>query len=104
MLAKKYRLSKSQIERLYKRGKSFREDFLLVRFVCNNIDHGRFAVIVPKVVAAKASDRNRLKRKTFALIEKIKPLRNIDIGLTFKAKVEEAKIEPALLKILARMS
>jgi len=42
---------------------------LTIKAAVNDLTHPRFAVIVPKKVAKSAVTRNRLKRKTMALIE-----------------------------------
>ena len=99
MLKKTFRLNKSSIERIYKRGKTFREGSFLVRFLTNNTDHSRFAVIISKAILPKASARNRLRRMTYIAIEKQKYLKNTDIALTYKRVIEEDKIEGELNKI-----
>lgn len=99
MLKKTFRLNKSSIERIYKKGRSFKEGVFLVRYLSNNTDHPRFAVIISKAILPKASARNRLRRMTYIAIEKQKYLKNTDIALTFKRVIEEDKIEGELNKI-----
>jgi len=107
MLSKKFRLSKQDIERVYKRGKTFRDSFLVIRFLPNNSGHYRFATVIPKKVALKATQRNRLKRKTFAFLEEILKevkIGNFDIILSFKTIPEEQSIKPVLSKILEKFT
>ena len=61
-LAKKHRLPKKDISRLFKRGKTVRNSFFFIRFLKNNSNCLRVAVIVPAKTAKKATTRNRIKR------------------------------------------
>ena len=61
-LARKYRLSKKDIERVFKRGKTVKSSFLFIRFLENNLSYARVAAIVSSKILKKAVDRNRLKR------------------------------------------
>jgi len=102
MLASAFRLNKQNIERVYKRGRTFRENFFQVRFLRNNIEHGRFAVVIPKKIAAKATKRSRLKSKTFVLLEEIlkeHKIASFDIILSFKQMPDEQSIKPVLSKV-----
>ena len=103
MLPKSHRLNKKDINRLYKKGKVFKEDFLVLRVNSNFTDHFRAAVIIPKAVANKATVRNRLKRKTMTILApfKLEP-KNIDLALFFKKEPREEEIQPALIKILTK--
>ena len=107
MLHRSFRLQKQDIARIYKKGRSFREDFLFCRILANRASNSRFAVVIPKSVAAKATDRNRLKRKTHTILaELIKisiPLNYYDIMLTYKAVPDEVKIEPVLKHIFQKI-
>ncbi|MBI2670278.1 MAG: ribonuclease P protein component [Candidatus Yanofskybacteria bacterium] len=61
-LAKKYRLPRKDINRLFKHGKTVRNSFFFIKFLKNNIDFLRIAIIIPVKVAKKATARNRIKR------------------------------------------
>jgi ribonuclease P protein component len=107
MLSKEFRLNKQNIESVYKKGRTFRENFFQVRFLRNNTEHWRFAIVIPKKIAAKATKRSRLKSKTFALLEEIlkeNKIASYDIILSFKQLPDENDIKPALPKVLARIS
>lgn len=105
MLAKSYRLRKFEVERLYKKGRTFRQDFVLVRFAPNRAGHARFAVVIPKKVLARATDRNRLKRQIFQVLASEKALwqdKNLDISLALRQPTQE--INPVLKQILTKIS
>jgi ribonuclease P protein component len=62
MLPKKYRLSKNDIEKVFKVKKRFQGNFLLLKIKPNSLPFSRFSVIVPISVSKKSSQRNRIKR------------------------------------------
>lgn len=61
-LAKKNRLSKKDIDRLFKQGKTVRNSFFFIRFLKNNTGYLRTAIIVSAKTTKKATLRNRIKR------------------------------------------
>ena len=61
-LAKKYRLPKKEIDRLFKQGKTVQNSFFFIRFLKNDASCLRVAAIVPAKIAKKAITRNRIKR------------------------------------------
>jgi len=64
MLSKTNRLRKERdFENLFKRGKSFKKDFLILRVVQNNLGDSRFGFIVSQKVSKKAVLRNKIKRR-----------------------------------------
>jgi ribonuclease P protein component len=70
MLSSENRLKKKKdIERVFKKGKTFKDDFFVLRTVENNSNNCRFAFIVPKKVSNKASDRNKIKRRAREIIK-----------------------------------
>lgn len=69
MLTKPHRLTKKkEFERVFKKGKGFKEDFLFLRFVQNNAKKSRFAIVVSRKVSKNASTRNKIKRRIRAII------------------------------------
>ncbi len=69
MLSKANRLgNKKDIERVFKKGKGFKEDFLILKIVKNNLDRTRFTFIVSKKISTKASLRNKIRRKLSELV------------------------------------
>lgn len=66
MLHKENRLHKREVEIVFKKGKSIKEGFLILKFIENQKkEHKRprFSVIVPVKVSKKVSKRNRIKRQ-----------------------------------------
>ena len=63
MLPKKNRLSKNnEFRNLFKKGKSFKNDCLLIRLLPNKKDFNRFGFIVSLKISKKAVVRNKIKR------------------------------------------
>lgn len=67
-LARKYRLAKKCLDRVFKQGKTVKGSFFFMKFLKNDLGYVRIAVIVPVRVSKKATVRNHIKR---AIIEKI---------------------------------
>ena len=64
MLAKINRLRKeTDFEKLFKKGKSFKNGFLILKIAENNLEESRFAFIVSQKVSKKATLRNKIKRR-----------------------------------------
>lgn len=64
MLSKNNRLQKEKdIERVLKKGKGFKEDFLILKTLKNNLNKTRFGFIVSQKISKKANIRNKVKRK-----------------------------------------
>lgn len=81
MLSKTYCLKrKKDFEKILKEGKGFKEDFLVLKFVKNNLKNSRFGIIVSQKISKKATIRNKIKRRIRALIySKLPKIReNID--------------------------
>lgn len=96
MISKKYRLKKTDIERIYKKGtRKFQQPFL-VRILTNRTTHNRYAVVIPKAVVAKAVDRNRLRRLIYDFIYKANLQGNTDYIISLKQKTDEAGIDKTL--------
>ncbi len=75
MLEQKYRIRKKKdIEKIFKKGKNLKQDFLILKSLANNLGFSRFGFIVSQKVSKKASIRNKIKRKLRESIRlKIKP-------------------------------
>lgn len=69
MLARPNRLKKKEeFQRVFKKGKGAKEDFLLLKFAPNNTKENRYGVIVSQKVSKKATARNKIKRRIRAVI------------------------------------
>jgi ribonuclease P protein component len=80
MLAKENRLRKTKdFEKVFKKGKAYKEDFLFIKIIENDLEESRFGFVVSKKFSKKALDRNKIKRQLRGLI-KLK-LSNVKKGL-----------------------
>lgn len=64
MLAKQTRLTKKRdFERIYRKGKTVKNDFLILKTAPNNLTINRFAFVVSQKISKKAIVRNKIKRR-----------------------------------------
>ena len=69
MLLKGNRLkNKKDFERIFKQGKGFKQDFLFLKIIENNLEKTRFGFIVSKKISKKAVTRNKIKRQLREII------------------------------------
>lgn len=69
MLPKANRLKKKKdFERVFKKGKGYKEDFLYLKVVKNNLKNSRFGFAVSKKISKKATIRNQTKRRLRELV------------------------------------
>lgn len=70
MLPQINRLKKDKdFERVFKKGKGFKEDFLYLKIVKNNLKNSRFGFVVSNKISKKAVVRNKVKRRLRNLVE-----------------------------------
>jgi len=108
MLIKRNRLCKKKdFERVFKKGKGLKEDFLILKMAKNNLSQSRFGFIVGTKISKKAVLRNKLKRRLRELvrgkIEKIK--KGFDIVFITQPGLENRdfwELEEILNKIFNR--
>ena len=80
MLPKINRLKKKKdFEKILEKGKGYKEDFLYIKVIGNNLKNSRFGFIVSKKFSKKAVVRNKIRRRLRGLI-KIK-LSNLKKGI-----------------------
>jgi ribonuclease P protein component len=72
MLPKKRRLSSAEVRDVIARGKSVRGTVLSLKYVVNK-GFFRAAVVVPKSVAKRAVDRNRVRRALYRTLANLPP-------------------------------
>jgi ribonuclease P protein component len=71
VLPKKNRLKKKKdFENVFKHGKSFKSEFLTLRFKQGELENSRFGFIVSNKVSKKAVVRNRTRRRLQSAAEK----------------------------------
>ncbi len=64
MLSKKNRLKKKKdFERVFKKGRGFKQGFLYLKILENNLKESRLGFVVGKNVSKRAVDRNKIKRR-----------------------------------------
>lgn len=70
MLPQKNRLrKKKEIDNVFKNGKGFKEDFLILKIKKNRLKNSRFAFIVSRKVSKKANVRNKIRRRLRELVK-----------------------------------
>lgn len=102
MLPSSYRLTKQDVQRVFKKGRGFSGAFLRIKFLTNRTDHPRFSITCSNKVAPKAVTRNRLRRKTYTFLAEILPKNNMDIAINYQKLPEETQIKLALLDIFKK--
>jgi ribonuclease P protein component len=108
MLAKINRLTKKKdIERVFKKGKGFKEDFLILKTLNNNLNESRFGFIVSQKISKKANLRNKLRRRLRELVRtKLKRIKtgrdNLVIALPGLEKKDFWEIEESLNKLFLK--
>ncbi|TSC95016.1 MAG: ribonuclease P protein component [Parcubacteria group bacterium Licking1014_1] len=107
MIGTKNRLRKKRdFEAVFKKGRSFKESFLILRTAKNNLEPSRFGFIVSQKVSKKAVVRNKIKRRLReAVMSNIKNIKKgIDIvlialpGIESKTYSETKEILSGLFK------
>lgn len=73
MAKKNIKISKKKdFDNIFKKGKLSKGSFLILRFLKNNENIIRFAIIVSKKVSLKAVNRNKIRRRMSEAIKKYK--------------------------------
>ena len=86
MLPKQHRLKKKKdFEKVFKEGKGLKEDFLILKFMKNNLKNSRFGIMVSQKISKKAFIRNKIKRRIKALIHLKLPKIKESLDLVFIA-------------------
>jgi len=91
MLARENRLNKKDFENVFRKSRTLKEDFLILKVAKNNLNQTRFGFVVSQKISKKANVRNKVKRRLRELvglkIEKIK--KGIDIVLISLPGIEK---------------
>jgi len=110
MLSKKNRLNKKRdFENVFRKGKSFKEDLLLLKITEGKTSQSRFGLIVSKKISKKATIRNKLKRRISELVGKeIKNLpKSMDIVIVTFPGIEKKdflEIEKIIKKLFKKVT
>jgi ribonuclease P protein component len=108
MLSEKNRLkNKKDFDRVFKKGKGFREDFLFLKHASNQLANSRLGIVVSQKISKKAVLRNRIKRRIRAVVSRKLP--KIKKGTDFilvaipgLEKKDFREIETALTNVLKK--
>ena len=106
MLARINRLKNTKdINRVFKEGKGRKEGFLFLKLAKNDLGITRFAFIVSRKTAGKATARNKIKRRLREAVRKILPRMKagFDVVVVVQKEIENKKfqeIEKLLWKLL----
>lgn len=106
MLSLKHRLKKrTDIERVFKKGKVFKSSFFILRTIKSENNFCRFAFIVPKKVSSKANVRNKIKRRIREVVKEkmekeFSPSDNVIIALPGSEKENFPEIKNSVEKLL----
>jgi ribonuclease P protein component len=78
MLSKVNRITKKKdFEAIFKKGKIFKEGFLILRIFPNSLNVARTAFVVSQKVSKKAVVRNKIRRRAVSLIRpKLQEIKN----------------------------
>ena len=96
MLPSKNRLKKKkQFKKVFTDGKSFKNEFLVLKINKNGLDYNRFGFIVSKKVSKKAVKRNQVKRRLREIVKKemTKIKQGFDVILISLAGIEEKNFQ-----------
>ncbi len=109
MLSAKNRLHNRQdIEKVFRQGRGTHGQFLSVKFLPNNLNHSRFAIIVSKKVSSNAVERNRIKRQVREILRlNLKEIKTgLDIVLICYPTIlgkKQNEIKEKLLDVLSKI-
>lgn len=71
MLSKQHRLQRNKdFELVFKKGKTFGNDFLFLKLLRNDLKINRFGFIIGKKISKKSTTRNKIKRRLREIIRK----------------------------------
>lgn len=87
MLAKKYRLSgEKRFKEIYRNSRYFFTPLFNIRYLKNNQESPRFAVVVSAKVSKKATQRNKIRRQLLEIIREGLPGFNNNYDYIIKVK------------------
>jgi len=62
--------AKKDFERILKEGESYKEDFLFLKMIKNNLKESRFGFIISQKISKKATLRNKVRRRLREIIKR----------------------------------
>jgi len=109
MFLKQNRLKrKKDFERIFKKGKSVKQDLFLVKYMENGLELPRIGIVISKKVCPRAVERNLIKRRMREIIRKrIEQLGSKDIVIIalsgINKNIEFSKLENIIDNILEKL-
>ena len=74
MLPKINKLKKERdFGELFKKGRSFKNNFLILKIIQNNSQENHFGFIISKKVSKKAVVRNKIRRRVYSAVHNLMP-------------------------------
>lgn len=71
MFQKNYRIKKKKdFEIIFKKGKSFKNNLFILKFINNDLGYNRFGFVVSQKVSKKATVRNKVRRRLVEVVKK----------------------------------
>lgn len=68
MLKKDFRLTKKEFSEIFKKGRAFQFADFVIKYAPSSLPHSRFAISCGLKVSKKATQRNLLRRRLYAII------------------------------------
>ena len=86
MISQNYRLRRWNIEKILKKGASYKSELFIVKYLENKLAHSRFSVTMSRKFEKLATVRNKKKRQVYEAIrnlikEENAPAKNVDMVL-----------------------
>ncbi len=107
MLPKKRRIQRSDFGQILKTGKSVSSSFVSLKYGRVALPQSSFSVVVSKAVSKKAVERNKLRRRIYSIITKLKNRVTPGYQAAFFVKKEAAalsfkKLEQEISALLSK--
>ena len=68
MLTKDFRLTKKEFSEVFKKGRTFQFADFVIKYTPSSLPHSRFAISCGLKISKKATQRNLLRRRLYAII------------------------------------
>ncbi len=91
MLPKKRRIKKKKdFDDIFKKGKTIKNAFFIIKIKSNELSFSRFAFIAPSKIFKKATERNEIKRRVVEAIKSVSVLDGYDVVVLIKEDVKRS--------------
>jgi len=91
MLPQDQRLTKKpDFVLIFKKGRRLASKYILIRYIYNDLEYSKWAVVASLKVSKKAVERNLLKRRVRRVITNIKPQKSINAIIYISPEAKKA--------------